>query len=180
MATVQHSTLTAGDLHEPKGIAAADPNSVYIANGSGSGDWVATPFASAWYRSGTGTTFTTPSTFTLINVLAAPGILSQFTINASGRLTYTGTRTSTFQMNMMLSGRTSSGTEVDAAIFLNGTLAPEFVVASTETQGASSFFSVSIPVQFQLSTNDYIEVYAQCSTGNLIIENFSLTAQGLI
>lgn len=180
MATVQHSTLTTGDLHEPKGVAAADPNSVYIADGAGSGDWIATPFASAWYRSGTGTTFTTPTTFTLMDVLAAPGTLSQFTINSASRLTYTGTRTFTFQMNMMIGGATSTSATVDAAIFLNGTLAPEFIVASTDTTSGHPTFSVSTPVQFELSTNDYIEIYAQCSSGNLIIEDFSLTAQGLI
>lgn len=34
-----HATLTGADLHEPKGVAAASANTVYIANGSGSGSW---------------------------------------------------------------------------------------------------------------------------------------------
>ena len=33
----QHNTITGADLHEPKGIAAAAAEKVYIANGSGSG-----------------------------------------------------------------------------------------------------------------------------------------------
>ena len=33
----QHSTITGSDLHEPKGIASAAAEKVYIANGSGSG-----------------------------------------------------------------------------------------------------------------------------------------------
>ena len=37
MAT--HSTLTGADLHEPKGVASAGANQVYVANGSGSGTW---------------------------------------------------------------------------------------------------------------------------------------------
>lgn len=37
MAT--HSTLTGADLHEPKGVASAGANQVYVANGAGSGTW---------------------------------------------------------------------------------------------------------------------------------------------
>ncbi len=39
MANIQHSSLTGSDLHEPKGVATATNNSVYVANGSGSGTW---------------------------------------------------------------------------------------------------------------------------------------------
>lgn len=35
-----HSSLTGADLHEPKGVASASANTVYVANGSGSGSWV--------------------------------------------------------------------------------------------------------------------------------------------
>lgn len=39
MPTVSHASLTGNDLHEPKGISTAAANTVYIANGSGSGTW---------------------------------------------------------------------------------------------------------------------------------------------
>lgn len=39
MANVAHSTLTGADLHEPKGIAAAAADKVYVSNGAGSGVW---------------------------------------------------------------------------------------------------------------------------------------------
>lgn len=39
MANVAHSTLTAANLHEPKGVATATAGQVYIANGAGSGAW---------------------------------------------------------------------------------------------------------------------------------------------
>ena len=35
--TTQHNTITGSDLHEPKGIASAAADKVYVANGSGSG-----------------------------------------------------------------------------------------------------------------------------------------------
>lgn len=39
MANVSHATLTDPNLHEPKGVAAASADSIYQANGSGSGSW---------------------------------------------------------------------------------------------------------------------------------------------
>jgi hypothetical protein len=42
MANVAHSTLTGANLHEPKGIAAATADKVYISDGAGSGAWTAT------------------------------------------------------------------------------------------------------------------------------------------
>ena len=38
---VEHSTLTTTDLHEPKGVAAANAGELYVANGAGSGAWTA-------------------------------------------------------------------------------------------------------------------------------------------
>lgn len=39
MANVEHSALTGSSLHEPKGVAAASANTVYVADGAASGSW---------------------------------------------------------------------------------------------------------------------------------------------
>jgi len=39
MADVEHSALTGSDLHEPKGVASATANQVYVADGAASGAW---------------------------------------------------------------------------------------------------------------------------------------------
>jgi len=39
MATVQHSSLTGSETHEPKGVSTALANEVYVADGVGSGEW---------------------------------------------------------------------------------------------------------------------------------------------
>lgn len=39
MANVEHSALTGSNLHEPKGVATATADTVYIADGLGSGAW---------------------------------------------------------------------------------------------------------------------------------------------
>lgn len=44
MANVEHSALTGSDLHEPKGVSTAGNNTVYVANGAGSGSWTAQKF----------------------------------------------------------------------------------------------------------------------------------------
>lgn len=43
MANVAHASLTGANLHEPKGVASASANTVYVANGSGSGSWTSPP-----------------------------------------------------------------------------------------------------------------------------------------
>lgn len=39
MSNVEHSTITDPNIHEPKGIAAATADQIYVADGAGSGDW---------------------------------------------------------------------------------------------------------------------------------------------
>ncbi len=39
MPNVAHSALTGSNLHEPKGVASASANTVYVADGAGSGAW---------------------------------------------------------------------------------------------------------------------------------------------
>lgn len=39
MANISHSAITDPNIHEPKGVASADAETVYVADGSGSGDW---------------------------------------------------------------------------------------------------------------------------------------------
>lgn len=46
MPNIQHSALTGSDLHEPKGADTAAANTIYIANGAGSGSWGSPPAAS--------------------------------------------------------------------------------------------------------------------------------------
>ena len=45
MPNVAHSNLTSANLHEPKGVAAASANTIYVANGAGSGTWQALSIA---------------------------------------------------------------------------------------------------------------------------------------
>ena len=46
---IAHKNLTDPQLHEPKGISAANEGAVYVANGVGSGVWQALPFGALNY-----------------------------------------------------------------------------------------------------------------------------------
>ena len=46
---IAHKNLTDPQLHEPKGISAANEGAVYVANGVGSGVWEALPFRAIDY-----------------------------------------------------------------------------------------------------------------------------------
>ena len=48
MANVAHKNITGTDLHEPKGIAAAAINTLYVADGAASGSWTTAPKAGRW------------------------------------------------------------------------------------------------------------------------------------
>ena len=40
---IEHNAIPQGEIHEPKGIGAAASNTVYVANGGGSGTWTTVP-----------------------------------------------------------------------------------------------------------------------------------------
>lgn len=40
MATIQHAAIADPYIHEPKGIATASANTIYVADGAGSGTWI--------------------------------------------------------------------------------------------------------------------------------------------
>ncbi len=44
MANIEHKNLTDAELHEPKGVSAASSNTVYVADGAGSGSWSQAPY----------------------------------------------------------------------------------------------------------------------------------------
>jgi len=82
---IEHNAIADGERHEPKGIASATANQVYIADGAGSGSWsVSVPQPHGWiyYKDGDAAqTFgTSPSKLTLdgatsiLNTYAPSGV----------------------------------------------------------------------------------------------------------
>lgn len=66
--SVYHANLTGSDLHEEKGIASAEQDKVYVADGIGSGDWEEIPYEAL--PSGFCVGFSNASTSAVVNGIA--------------------------------------------------------------------------------------------------------------
>jgi len=98
MANVQHSSLTDPNLHEPKGIAAASANQLYLSNGSGSGTWTnANRFPGTGWGKYTNTTYVGTTAL----AITSAGVLLPFTTAADvSQLPITLTGTTSSLMNL--------------------------------------------------------------------------------
>lgn len=168
--TIEHSVLTTTELHEPKGIAAATADYVYLADGTGSGDWErANPHGGIRYTDlTTGTTFTTPTTDTLVNVATAVTHAADFTTNDLGRLTYTGTPARHIHAVMDFTVKHSSGGGNDMffQIYKNGSPFDAEIAVSADS---STFMQVPIHFDNVVATNDYFELYCKAASGNIVV-----------
>ena len=183
MANITHSTMTDPYLHEPKGAAAASAGEVYVADGAGSGGWQRHNPHGGWRYTaiGTGTTFTAPTTYTLMNVAGSGTGASGFS-SSSGRLTYTDTPDVHLHFVVDLSFKHSigSGQDVYFAIYKNGALittgANAEMVASADS---ANYQHIAIHADAMAATNDYFECYLKCATGNVIVHSAYMFAMGM-
>lgn len=181
MPNVSHSSLTAANLHEPKGAASASAGMVYVANGAGSGAWRYIPHSFCYYANiGTGTTYTTPTSYTLVNP-ATTGDTNQkgFTHNSNGRLTYTGTDTIDVTVTCTLTAK-HSGAATDTFFQLyksgSGITGAEVV----EEVNSSNYSGLTIIGHTSMTTGQYVELYCKSASGNIIIHAFNISAIGHI
>ena len=181
MAT-EHSTITDPELHEPKGVAAAVGGKIYISDGAGSGSWRYIPHSFLYYDNiGTGTTITTPTSYTLINPAttgdAEPRDISH---NSLGRLTYTGSDDTdvTISCAVTMKHSTGSGQDCFFQVHKNGVA---LVGAQTvRTADSANYGSVTILGHADVSTNDYFELFCKVATGNIIIHGINMRVDGKI
>lgn len=177
---IEHDVIADGERHEPKGIASATANTVYIADGVGSGSWEAHAPHGGWRYTniGTGTTYTTPSTYTLLNVAGSSTHLYNFTFNSAGRLTYTGTPDRHVHMvvDMSLKHSTGSGQDIYFDVYKNGSTASgENVV----TADSGNYQHIAMHWDGVVSTNDYLEIYLKTASGNVIIHEAYMFVMGM-
>lgn len=212
MATVAHNSLTDPNLHEPKGVAAATADKVYVSNGAGSGTWqkitedqinsgsatagqvlVADGSGGVMYHSmphgrisfnnvGAPYTLTYPATYTkLAPTTVAGGSPTAFTEATTARLTYTGTQQQHFHIACTISCDQAAGANRDVRfkIYKSGVAVDSTEVIQTTVSGNK--VSTAIHADVLLSTNDYLEVFAQNdgASGDIRIYGFYLFAMGM-
>jgi len=182
MANVQHSSLTGAELHEPKGVAAASADTVYVADGGGSGNWeILNPYGGILYNdiAGSGTTITTPSAYTIMDIAATATHLNGFTTNNLGRLTYTGTtdRHAHAVFDMSYKHTTGSGQDVTFGVYKNGSLLSNYEAISTAD--SNSFQRMVLHFDSMMTTNDYYEVYVKTPSGSVEVYHFYFFMMGM-
>jgi len=126
--------------------------------------------------------WSTPAATTDINGVAAKAAgtttsqeLSDFTMPADNRLTYTGTDTQVFECHAALSVSTSQATTMTMYLYKNGV-----AVAGSEIDRKTSSNDVGAAVVsslIELATDDYIELWVECSgTQSVTIQHRTLIA----
>tara|TARA_R110002073_G_scaffold325981_1_gene505526 strand:+ start:394 stop:963 length:570 start_codon:yes stop_codon:yes gene_type:complete len=184
--TIQHNTITGTDLHEPKGVAAAAANKVYVSNGSASGAWstlttstMALP-KGRFYFYNTGSPYTMTygaATQKLAPTTVASGLGSLVTEATSARLTYTGTLTTTVKLDFDAGVKQSTGSDKDIQLALhkNGSVLTGSEIYFNATTAEE--YSVSASCLVSATTNDYFEVYAfnAGGSGNVNFHKLALT-----
>lgn len=176
---VDHKNITGVELHEPKGVAAASASQVYVSNGAGSGTWSHLPHGNLYYSNiGTGTTYTTPTAYTVINMTTiSPTTPHEFTHSGTGRLTYTGTGLDvTANVNLTIKHSAGAGVDCFFAVHKNGTLVPGGEMV--QTADSANYNNISLSAHLLMATNDYLEVFLKCASGNIIVHAISVDTDG--
>jgi hypothetical protein len=171
-----HSALTGTDLHEPKGVAAADAGDVYVADGAGSGSWEpAFKYASLETVEtdtlSVGTIGTTAVTLAFASDGASNGVAADA---ANNRLTLTeaGTYLITFSISFATAAGADAGlyefklmddgvaTGHACATYMSGTTDTSSTnMSALITVGAGSHLTVEVESDNGSDTDD-INVYA--------------------
>jgi hypothetical protein len=186
MVTATHASLTGSECHEPKGATTASTNHVYHADGLGSGAWYSVMAHGGWRYNdiGTGTTFTTPSSYTLCDVTGAASTLDEFTFNNAGRLTYTGTPNRSIHGVYEFSFKHSTGSSQDVyfAAYLNGSILQNgsYNAEMVVTADSANYMHISAHFHGDISTNDYFEIYLKTASGNVIIHSAHMNIMGML
>lgn len=179
---VEHVSITDPNIHEPKGVTSATADTVYVADGSGSGAWEQlNPYGGILYNdiAGSGTLFTSPTTYELLDMATAATHLSQFSTNNAGRLTYIGDspRHVHAVMDASFKHSTGAGNDITFAVYKNGGLYNNF--ESVGTANSATFQRMVLHFDAMVTTNDYFEIYGKTPSGNLSVYCFYMFIMGM-
>jgi len=184
--TIQHNTITGSDLHEPKGVAAAAANKVYVSDGSSSGTWKAiNHYGGAYlaYSESAPYTLATTTSDQVLNPTLVANELKNFTVTntPNARITYTGTETIDAQSVITFSTQQESGSGKDAewAIFKDGTELAG--TRSIRSLSSSDWGSITIFANTEMTTGQYLEVKTKILSGTATVEyaSFSIMVNGV-
>lgn len=187
--SVQHAVITDPNIHEPKGIATAAVNTIYKADGLGSGAWEHNPgsvhgeiyLAGASVSVGpTGGTITTDADYRNIGptwtLNPETYNVSLYTDNKAAQVAVTG-HYMVHAFATVLSGAAAAGTQYALKYRINNsaTLSTRKLVNSKETAGAQ-YIAFSGSALVSLTAGDYVDLML----GSSAIDTVTVTDAGLI
>lgn len=191
MANVEHSTLTGAELHEPKGVAGALANKIYISDGAASGTWTYMPHGWAYYvDAATAQTFTTTAAKLSIDGLDAATNTAYLPpeIRGSGALWDTTNDKITpmkigdaysLRVDLPVSAKTGTPNSLIFQLDIGGGAAPTTVIVDRDisiTRTPPYTLSVGFPV-FSLSTfvTNGGQIFISTDTGTVDILDPTIT-----
>lgn len=186
MANVEHKNLTDPELHEPKGIAGASSDQVYVADGSGGGAWTTqSPAYAQGYVTGnsSATTIATVDTPVAVNFGGAfvTDIINNFSVNTAGLFTYTGSKSITARVTATIfaSQASAASKEYTFQVAKNSSVLAASL-AKVQTDGSVGR-ALSVTALVELVTNDTIEIFVENNTDttNVTIEEATVNVSSL-
>lgn len=134
MANIEHSTLTGAAVHEPKGIESAATGDVYLADGTGGGEWTSTEESAGmgfWDYNDLATT-TTPISLT-------SGVATALTNDGLGTFT-----NKTFRLSSVVDIWDSSTNQFDFTDLVSGDTVDMRLDVTVTTTGANHNIAIDL------------------------------------
>ena len=160
--------------------------SFLIADGAGGSSWQMLAMGGITNFNAAGVALTSGSNLTTtpwkVDVATTASSSMEFTGSATGRLTYTGTKTRHFHIAGDICTSHSAGADRDVIyeIYKNGVAVPNSRKIRTSSSG--SIGSIALHYDFTMAQNDYIEVYVYTTSGNataFLVHQFYFFAMGV-
>lgn len=181
-----HVSITDPNLHEPKGIASASEGAVYVATGTGSGQWLLWPYGKAFYQhSTTGQIIDTTASKLQINGLGALTRTAQLPreIRGSGNLWDTTNNKITpirlndgytIRVDIPVTAETASPTEFNMELDVGGGAAPSIVATEVFAKtGRAVPYTLSFGFPLDVLTNDTlnngIQLFCMTDVGSVTV-----------
>ena len=173
----EHSVLTDPNIHEPKGISGAAANTVYVANGSGSGVWTNAPVSGWWdYNDGSGSIALPAGVWTtLTNDGAGANTVNTYALPGAGSVWNTGTNR--FDLSNL-----SLGDTVDVRFQVSVTTASSNTAIDMRlvmAQGTASEFTLPVMAEtnFKTAAVHVITHYTGFYVGSTAVKNNPVAVQ---
>jgi len=181
---IEHSSIGAGEIHEPKGAASALTGHVYVADGAGSGVWsgqAPQPHGWIYYKDGAaGQVFNTSAAKMSINgatsvldTYAPTGVTSLWDTTGDVLTPAALGDSYTVRLDLPVTAKTGTPNKITVEYDIGGLATPSIVVASTElvVDGTPPYFISFTTSLFSLATfvANGMQIFAYTDTGTLTI-----------